>query len=158
MGIRLSPWEKKWVYLAVFGELKNPLGGFHTEFSSFKLDNFQGWKTNIIFNVISRKCPQLISLFVLVDMRKKRHIFWSSLYLSNSALLHQQHFKGIRTPPRRCCQFSSSSGQGPVWLCHYNISKNSSHDLTLLPLTGIVKISLRISTGDSEHDLCEGCE
>ena len=47
---------------------------------------------------------------------------------------------------------TNSSGLDPVALCYHNISKNESHDLTMLPLTFIVKISLTISTGEPGHD------
>ena len=48
--------------------------------------------------------------------------------------------------------FANSSGLDSMLLCHHNISKSSSHDLTLLPLTTIVKVSLTISTGEPGHD------
>ena len=44
-------------------------------------------------------------------------------------------------------------------LCHHNISKNPSHDLTLLPLTAVVKILLTISTGKPGRDhKCEAVQ
>ena len=53
---------------------------------------------------------------------------------------------------RRCCHFANSSELGPMSLYHQNISKNLSHDLTLLPLTTTVTISLTISTSKPGHD------
>ena len=44
--------------------------------------------------------------------------------------------------------FANSSGPDPVPLCHHNMSKNPSHDLTLTT----IMISLTINTGEPGHD------
>ena len=44
------------------------------------------------------------------------------------------------------CHFANSSGLGSMSLCHHNISKNPSYDLTLLSLPTIVRSSLIICT------------